>query len=113
MSLTIIATIVSILNGGVTFIKSIFGKSSAAPSPEAEVTQAVQTLNKTAAVEADAARQAQQSIDAGDQHAQDVADSRHEQLAAAAGLRARAAVLEASRDDSAAGGADTGTRTHG
>lgn len=64
---------------------------------EDPVSAAVGTLNKTGAVEADEARTAQASIDEGNQHAQDVAADRHEQLAAAHGLSERAHVLDATR----------------
>jgi hypothetical protein len=107
-----LVTVFAALNGAVTFFKSMFGKSSSSTTAGVEDanTQAVTTLNRTGKVETDTARQAQASIDKGNQDATETAADRHDQLAAAHGLRARAAVLEATRNDGEGSGADATSR---
>lgn len=114
MSWATLATVFAALNGGYNFLMSLFGKKKDATAGGIEDanTVAVATENKIGKTTAEVSRTTQQDIDRETQVANDVAADRHSQLAAASGLRARAQVLDATRD---AGGdrSDPSTGAHG
>ncbi|WP_244832404.1 hypothetical protein [Caballeronia sp. TF1N1] len=106
MTWSIAAAMMSALNGAYNLFKALFGKKDpTAGGIEDANTHAVATMNKIEKTSSEATRDSQQGVANEVQTADDVAADRHSQLAAAHGLRARAAVLEATRDrtDSAAG----------
>jgi len=107
MSWSLMAAVMSTLNGAYNLFKALFGKKETVSVEDAN-TQAVATENKIGKVTADISRDTQTRIDNATEVANANAADRRSQLNAAHGLRARAAVLDATRDS-----ADSSTGSNG